>query len=190
MRDFSILKKRIFKYIDYKGISKYEFYKKTGISNGVLSQKTGMSEENTLKLLNYYPEINPIWLLTGKGSMLLDSNVSISEPAAVYKKAPVQEKENPHVVVLKEKIALLEKVIKNNEDIIKLQKDRIEKDCIQIEKLKQKVERLKESLEKKNANKKTLGAGTSLPSKLPVNKHSIIPPQAKLQDDKRKRLRK
>ncbi|QMU64082.1 MAG: hypothetical protein GKR88_07115 [Flavobacteriaceae bacterium] len=70
MRDFSLLKQRIIQYIDYKKVSKYEFYQKTGISNGVLSQKTGISEENTLKFLKYYSEINPEWLLTGKDPML------------------------------------------------------------------------------------------------------------------------
>ncbi|MGY0425578.1 MAG: S24 family peptidase [Polaribacter sp.] len=69
MRDFSVLKQRIIQFIDYKKVSKYEFYQKTGISNGVLSQKTGMSEENIFKFLSYYSDVNPVWLLTGKGDI-------------------------------------------------------------------------------------------------------------------------
>lgn len=53
-----------------KNISKYEFYQKTGISNGILSQKNGLSEDNILKFLSYFTDINPEWLLTGKGEML------------------------------------------------------------------------------------------------------------------------
>ena len=48
MRDFSVLKQRILQYLDFKGITKYECYKNTGITNGVLSQPNGMSEDNLL----------------------------------------------------------------------------------------------------------------------------------------------
>ncbi|MBW7838435.1 MAG: hypothetical protein H3C36_02100 [Chitinophagaceae bacterium] len=74
MREKSIIKKNIMQYLDSKGISKYEFYQKTGVSNGVLSQGSGMSEENILRFLNYYDDISPEWLLTGKGSMVRRSN--------------------------------------------------------------------------------------------------------------------
>ena len=36
MREISILKENILKYLEFKGISKYEFYQKTGVSNGIL----------------------------------------------------------------------------------------------------------------------------------------------------------
>ena len=58
MRDFSILKQRILQYLDFKGITKYECYKNTGITNGVLSQPNGMSEDNLLKFLSYYSDIS------------------------------------------------------------------------------------------------------------------------------------
>lgn len=70
MREKSTIKENILKYLDFKGVSKYEFYQKTGVSNGVLTQKSGMSEENTLRFLSYYDDVNPEWLLTGKGEML------------------------------------------------------------------------------------------------------------------------
>lgn len=70
MREKSTIKENILKYLDFKGVSKYEFYQKTGVSNGVLTQKSGMSEENTLRFLSYYDDVNPEWLLTGRGDML------------------------------------------------------------------------------------------------------------------------
>lgn len=70
MRDISILKQRILQYLDFKDISKYKFYQDTGLSNGILSQNNGLSEENTLKVLSYFSDINPTWLLTGEGEML------------------------------------------------------------------------------------------------------------------------
>ena len=78
--DFSIIKERIMKFLEYKGVSKYEFYQKTGISNGILSQKNGLSEENLLRFLNYFGEISPEWLLTGNGPMLR-SNLPVAHPA-------------------------------------------------------------------------------------------------------------
>ena len=97
MRDFSLIKKNILHYIDNKRISKYEFYQKTGISNGVLSQNNGMSEDNILRFLNYYTDVNTEWLLTGKGEMFKSASVKeysnssdegeinkIEEPAAPY----------------------------------------------------------------------------------------------------------
>ncbi len=76
MRDFSVIKDNILKYLDYKGISKYKFYQQTGITNGILSQKNGLSEENTLKFLSCFPDINPEWLLTGEGQMIKTEQVS------------------------------------------------------------------------------------------------------------------
>lgn len=71
MREISLIKKNILHYLDYKGITKYKFYELTGVSNGVLSQKGGFSEENTLRFLSCFKDVNPHWLLTGKGTMLL-----------------------------------------------------------------------------------------------------------------------
>lgn len=70
MREFSILKGRILQYLELKGITKYTFYKVTGIANGVLSQPNGISEDNLLRFLECYPEVNPSWLLRGEGAML------------------------------------------------------------------------------------------------------------------------
>ena len=79
-RDFSILKKKIMEYIDFKGISKYELYQKTGISNDVLSQKNGLSEENLLKFLNCFGDISLDWLLLGNGEMLRNYSENQSNP--------------------------------------------------------------------------------------------------------------
>lgn len=80
MREISVLKQRILQYIEYKGITKYECYKNTGIANGVLSQANGLSEDNILKFLSYYTDINSEWLLTGRGSMLKEKEVINQEP--------------------------------------------------------------------------------------------------------------
>ena len=73
MREFSVIKQNILLFIERQDISKYELYKKTGISNGTLSQKGGMSEENIIKFISVYREVSAEWLLTGKGEMLKSS---------------------------------------------------------------------------------------------------------------------
>ena len=79
MREFSLVKQNILYFIEKQNISKYELYQKTGISNGVLSQKGGMSEENTIKFLSFYTEVSADWLLTGKGEMLKTSAQNITQ---------------------------------------------------------------------------------------------------------------
>lgn len=85
MKNFSTQKERVLQFIDYKGISKNKFYIETGISNGVLDKKSGLSMETVEKFYSTYPEINPEWLLTGKGEML-KSETSHPIPVKNYDK--------------------------------------------------------------------------------------------------------
>ena len=73
MKNFSNIKQNILQFIERQNISKYKLYEKTGISNGTLSQKVGMSESNIMKFLSVYREVSAEWLLTGKGEMLKSS---------------------------------------------------------------------------------------------------------------------
>ena len=76
MKNFSTQKDRILQVIEYKGISKNKFYNETGISNGILDKKSGLSMDTIEKFYSTYPEINPEWLLTGKGEMLKSGNTN------------------------------------------------------------------------------------------------------------------
>lgn len=87
MRENSILKDRILYYLEKKGISKYECYSKTGITNGVFSQKNGLSEDNLLRFLSYYRDINPNWMINGEEPMLKEDMralPSLHEPGIAY----------------------------------------------------------------------------------------------------------
>lgn len=75
-RNISILKSRIIQYLDLKGETKSTFYKKTGISNGLLSQSGGVSEDNLLKFLNIYHDISIHWLFFGVGTPIKNNNYS------------------------------------------------------------------------------------------------------------------
>jgi hypothetical protein len=64
------IQERIRQYINYKGITPYKFCKDLGLSQGYLDKSGSIGTDKYLKIIEYYPEINPYWLLTGKGEML------------------------------------------------------------------------------------------------------------------------
>lgn len=98
MRENSIIKERILQYIDIKHISKYEFYQKTGVSNGVLSQKNGLSEENLMRFLSYYTDVSAEWITRGEGEMLIqnkeNSPVNGENPSESIVKTLLQRNED------------------------------------------------------------------------------------------------
>ena len=69
---------RIKQFIDSKGISVSAFEKSIGMSNASFgkSLKSGgaIGTDKLENILNIYPEISPIWLVTGEGSMLCENN--------------------------------------------------------------------------------------------------------------------
>lgn len=79
---------RIFQIIEYKGITKNKFYKETELSNGFLDKVKDIGVSKLEKIVGAYPEINPEWLISGKGSMLrIDQiNYSINEKLLTDKK--------------------------------------------------------------------------------------------------------
>ena len=81
-------RKRILKYIEYKGISKYKFYQETGFSNGFLDKDGSIGVDKCEKISYQYPDISVEWLVTGKGEMLRSAEpvarrlATVKEPAA------------------------------------------------------------------------------------------------------------
>lgn len=84
MQEKSLIKQNILKYLDFKGVSKYKFYQESGITRGVLDQNNGMSEENITRFLAYGLDVDPTWLLTGRGNMLVENDQVLHEPSATY----------------------------------------------------------------------------------------------------------
>ena len=73
------MKERILQFIEYKGFNKRKFYEETGLSNGILDKKSGLTLGSFEKIFSKYPEINIEWLLTGKGEMLKTSSQNITQ---------------------------------------------------------------------------------------------------------------
>lgn len=70
IQEKSPIKQNILQYLAIKGTTPYEFYKKSGVTRGVLNQNNGISEENIARFLAYAPDVNVEWLITGRGSMM------------------------------------------------------------------------------------------------------------------------
>jgi hypothetical protein len=110
MQEKSLIKKKILKYLECKGISKYEFYKITGITRGVLDQNNGMSEENTARFLAIYGnEVTADWLFKSNENA---SNYDFkSIPVQLKKTSPIEydnsHKGNPFALVLEKNERIL-----------------------------------------------------------------------------------
>jgi phage repressor protein C with HTH and peptisase S24 domain len=65
------VKERIEQFIAQKQISKYEFERACGLSNGYLRQlKKSPTADKIESIISAYPELSRTWLLTGEGEML------------------------------------------------------------------------------------------------------------------------
>lgn len=76
-----MIKERLLKYLDFKGVTRYKFYKDTGLSNGFLDKEGAIGSDKCEKICYQYSDINPTWLLTGRGNMLLESEVNAQSTA-------------------------------------------------------------------------------------------------------------
>ena len=97
-----MVKQNILQIIEIKGLTKYDFYKKTRITRGFLDQNNGMSEDNIARFLAYFTDIDANWLITGEGSMY--------RTPGVMNEAPPPDRDEV-VRLLREKVADQQKII-------------------------------------------------------------------------------
>lgn len=100
---------RITKFIEYKGINKYEFCKKNNLHHNFFHSSGNVTFSKIYEIVKNNPELNIEWLITGKGDML-------------KKTSP----ESEQIKDLQEKIYLYEKTISAQEETIRLLKKQLE----------------------------------------------------------------
>ena len=62
----STVKQRILQFVNDLKISQREFYLKSGVSRGTLTNKTGISEETMAKIFAAFPTLDRNWVIYGK----------------------------------------------------------------------------------------------------------------------------
>lgn len=157
-----MIKDRILKISDYSGLTKELFFSKIGMTTANFRGKAKETPINSTaieNILSVFPEINPEWLITGKGPMLkntsdpsIDSNISVKEPNT-HSNTKVDYKEKYY------------ELLEENREL-RLKMERIEdKYNIELEKLKEthqkqvkEIENCKKELEKfrKSKNNTTM----------------------------------
>lgn len=86
---------RIKEFIEFKGISLNQFDKEIGAGNGYIGKQivknASIGSDKIEKMLSKYIELNPRWLLTGKGEMLIleEFNKSLIMNESYSNKIPV-----------------------------------------------------------------------------------------------------
>ena len=67
------VKQRLKKYVSYIGMSERQFALSIGVSAGYINAISKSIQPDKLSSITVkYPELNPIWLMTGDGEMLLN----------------------------------------------------------------------------------------------------------------------
>lgn len=139
MRNKTPIKERMLEYLDYKGITKYRFYKESGVSRGVLDKKSGIGEENIARFIAYAKDINLYWLILGIEPMLqleISSSSSINESvdndsAAVSNANKLSEQDliavKKIIIDLRKEIDHKDKLLTTQDDLIGLLKKEIER---------------------------------------------------------------
>lgn len=79
MKQFSQLKARIREYARMKGKGLKAIYEATGMSDGTLSNDSGLGEDNLMKFLHYAEDLNLRWFFTGKGYPTNGTGITFGE---------------------------------------------------------------------------------------------------------------
>lgn len=116
-QNISMIKQRIIQFAESHGYSKRKIYQETGLSNGVLDKKTGLSEDGIEKFISTYKDVNLTWLITGEGEMLANNPPPL--PSDVCCECVMKDKlismQEERIAELKERIAEL----KNHNEYLK-----------------------------------------------------------------------
>lgn len=98
------IQERIVHYLDLKGITPYRFCKDLGLSMGYLDKKGAIGTDKYLKIIEYYTDLNPNWLLTGKGEVTIPNikDLSSNETRTKTRTFTEETKNTNNVLILNE----------------------------------------------------------------------------------------
>jgi hypothetical protein len=106
---------RIHEYLYHKRLKPIPFEKKVGLSNGYLGKqlrrKADVGESVLVKIIEHCPDLNPIWLVSGKGEMLKGLNVPLPNSNIESEKIIEMEKamaeKDAEIATLKDELLII-----------------------------------------------------------------------------------
>lgn len=116
------IQERILQYLEYKKVTPYKFCKDLEFPMGSLNKRGSIGTDKYLKIIKYYKDLNPEWLLSGEGPMLKEKQ----EPQA-------NTPDDKYLLLLEEHNKTLKDQLKDKEAIIK---EKEEKEALYKEKIK------------------------------------------------------
>ncbi|MDJ1503294.1 hypothetical protein [Xanthocytophaga agilis] len=157
--ELRLVGQRLKEYLTFKNIKMSEFGRSTRISGAQISNIVhgkNFSIEKLLQITDSYPDLNLLWLLQGKGKMLVIENKNASEQNHLVPKTDQdfnQEKKQQEIVeTLKHKIQFLESMINYQGLTIDAYKNSIEVLTSTNKDLKDIVQHYKNITDNKNRN--------------------------------------
>lgn len=115
---------RLFTYLQYKAVPHTRFEKEIGLSNGYLKtqlkRNSDLGEGIIRKIIDNCLDMDAIWLITGRGSMLVDSQpkqiaIQSSESSIYYNMYKEEKAENKELI---EQVGALKQTIRQLEEKI------------------------------------------------------------------------
>jgi hypothetical protein len=116
---------RIFEYLKHHNLTPYTFERTCGIANGYLKKQTKgkgtIGSEILEKITGQYKDISLNWLITGKGTMLVDTSYQSSGEIRQWSEEESSYTSHDQTIrSLREKILILENSLADKEKIISL----------------------------------------------------------------------
>jgi len=78
MSDSENIINRLLLYIKYKGITTAKFERSVKTGNNYLKNVKSIGSDKLSKILEIYPDLNIVWLITGEGEMLKDDHLKFN----------------------------------------------------------------------------------------------------------------
>lgn len=109
------IQERILQYLEYKKVTPYKFCKDLDFPMGSLNKRGSIGTDKYLKIIKYYKDLNPEWLLSGEGPMLKQEQ-----------KSQTNTPDDKYLKLLEEHNKTLKEQLKDKEEKEALYKEKIQ----------------------------------------------------------------
>lgn len=135
------IKLRILQFLEIQKFGKYSFYNKIGLSASNFAGKSlesALSSTKISEILHIFPDLNPDWLLLGKGQMLrTDSTTETTSLTQLDNPSNPLDNPDKHIIELQDKLI---KQLEHRIETIESENDNLRIEIAELQKqLKKKV---------------------------------------------------